>query len=137
MQIVAPIDIEDALRIDVGAIMRSRGCDALFCAPPAPDHLRPDTVCFTSLGGSVQSEAGNDHGISVDCWASTDAAALRLCNSVCGIVTALPLFEVETGTHYTSSDVGMPYLNPDPQRPNLPRATFNCNIGARGALVEI
>ena len=45
MQVVRPIDIEDALRVDVAEFLDQ---DVACCAPPAPDDLVPMTVCFTS-----------------------------------------------------------------------------------------
>ena len=130
MQVVKPNDIEDALRLDVGAILTASGIDAVCVAPPVPDDLAADTVCFTSTGGRGVSAVAYSHGVSVDCWASTEADAIALANAVCGIVGALPWFE--TANAYPYAECDMPYLNPDPYRPTLPRATFNANVTMRG-----
>ena len=127
MQLVKPIDIEDALRIDISL-------EGVSCfAPPAPDNLLPDSVCFTVVGGASMFAVGHEYDVSVDCWAMTDAAALDLANTICGEVCSLPLKTLESGRHYVTSDVNaIPYLNPDPLRPTLPRATFRATVGIRG-----
>lgn len=129
MQIVAPVDVEDAIREDVGALVAAK-----CCAPPAPDDLRPNTVCFTSLGGRAQTEVSHIYRISVDCWASTDAEAVALACEVAGIVSSLPVRKL-AHEWKTSSLNATPYLNPDPLRPTLPRATFAADVSLRGAYI--
>ena len=130
MQITKPNDIEDCLRSDIGAILTRLGYNVICFAPPAPDDVKPDSVCFTSTGGVPVAPVAYSHGVSVDCWASTDAEAMQLANDVCGIIGALTFYETEGVYPYT--EVNMPYLNPDPNRPLLPRATFNANVTLRG-----
>ena len=79
MQVVRPIDIEDALRVDVAEFLDQ---DVSCCAPPAPDDLVPMTVCFTSLGGGSQSVVSHEYDLSVDVWASTIEDAVDLADKV-------------------------------------------------------
>lgn len=130
MQITQPRDVEDCLRTDIGAILARMGRDVLCCAPPVPDDLKPNTVCFTSTGGVPVAVVAYSHGVSVDCWAATDADAMSLANEICGIVGAIGYYE--TRYVYPDTDINLPYLNPDPDRPLLPRATFNANVTLRG-----
>lgn len=127
MQIVKPIDIADALRRDVGAMLDG----VLCCAQPAPDDLRADTVCFSIRGGSEQTAVATEYGVAVDCWAGTFAEAIDLANTVYYAIQRLALYG---GDHavYTTVRGNAPYPNPDPLRPTLPRATFNVQVGARG-----
>ena len=129
MQVVRPIDIEDALRVDVADFLDQ---DVACCAPPAPDDLRPMTVCFTSLGGGAQSVVSHEYDLSVDCWASTIEDAVDLAAEVQGIVASLPYRETTSGRHYVTADPMAPYINPDPRRPLLPRCTFRATVGIRG-----
>jgi len=129
MQIVKPIDIEDKLRTDIGALL---GQGYTVCAPPAPDDLSAKTVCIISAGGSAQGIVANDYGIIVDCWDATPADAMALACTVHGLLCSLPLQSIASGTVYTSVNGANPYNNPDPRRPLLPRATFTANVGARG-----
>ena len=128
MQIVKPIDIEDALRTDIGAFL---GQGYTVCAQPAPDSLSANTVCVTCAGGSTQGIVANDYGIVVDCWCATIADAVELANTVHGYLFSLPL-QSTSGAVYTTVNGNNPYINPDPRRPLLPRVTFTANVGARG-----
>lgn len=131
MQISAPIDIEDALRADVGGL-----CELRCFAPPAPDSLAPGSVCFTSVGGTAQTEVSHEYSVSVDCWAKDYAQAMADANEVAGIVAALPFMELPSGRCYVTAEINAtPYINPDPLRPTLPRATFRAEVGIRGASI--
>ena len=130
MQITRPNDIEDSLRTDIVTILARQGLEVSCFAPPAPDNLKPQSVCFTSTGGIAVTPVAYSHGVSVDCWAATDAEAMAIANAVCGIVGALTFYETE-GV-YPETSVNLPYLNPDPNRPTMPRATFNANVTMRG-----
>lgn len=130
MQLVSPIDVEDALRVDIGTLT-----DAECFAPPAPDSLKVHSVCFTSVGGVPMGAVGNEHDVSIDCWDESDAAALYLANEIAGLVASLPLRDLYR--HYVTASVNaLPYLNPDPQRPTIPRATFRATVGVRGKSIS-
>lgn len=133
MQVVEPIDVEDALRVEIAAAITG----IVACAPPAPDDLAPGTVCVTRLGGGPQTPVSHEHDVSVDVWAATDAAAMALADSVQGVIATLPLRESASGATWTSSDPMIPYPNPDPHRPTVPRATFRATVGARGVTITI
>lgn len=130
MQLVKPIDIENALRLDVGELLPG----VLCCAQPAPDDLHAGTVCFSVKGGSELTAVANSYGVAVDCWASDYGNALELANDVCGAIQRLAILG---GSHavYKTVQVNTPYPNPDPLRPTLPRATFNVQVGARGVSI--
>lgn len=129
MQVVSPIDIEDALRVDLAAII---GDSVTCCAPPAPDDLEAMTVCATALGGDEQTVVSYEYDVSVDCWAATWAEAQALAREVAGIVASLPYRTPTSGRHYATASAMPPYPNPDPRRPLLPRATFRATVGLRG-----
>lgn len=134
MQIVSPIDIEDALRIDLSEIVP----DTTFYASPVPDDLGADedsvedTVAFTQLGGGAASPVSNEHDVSVDVWAETPGRAFALANKIHGIIVSLPVRQFKSGRDYKSAAALLPYINPDPARPLIPRYTFSATIGIRG-----
>jgi len=128
MQVVRPIDIEDALRVDLGELAG----DAIVCAQPAPDDLVAMTVCVVALGGGAQTQVSHEYDVSVDCWAATWAEAQALACEVAGIVASLPYRTPTSGRHYVTASAMPPYINPDPRRPLLPRATFRATVGLRG-----
>lgn len=134
MQIVEPMDIEDALRIDVGEVLKTCNLKprAKCTASPAPDDLKAHTVTFTQLGGAEQSEVSHVYDVSVDVWAAKPGDALKLANKVQGIIASLPMRVFSSGRQYKTADARIPYPNPDPNRPRLPRFSFNASIGIRG-----
>lgn len=134
MQIVEPMDIEDALRIDIGEVLKPcKMKPPIKCtASPAPDDLKAHTVTFTQLGGAKQSEVSHVYDVSVDVWAAKPGEALKLASKVQGIIASLPIREFASGRQYKTAEARIPYPNPDPNRPRLPRCSFNASIGIRG-----
>ena len=131
MQIVAPVDVEDALRLELDAATTHVTC----CAAPAPDALTANTVCVTRLGGGSQGPVAHEHDLSIDCWSTTPKKAMALADQVQAIVATLPIRTSVSGVTWTTSSPMVPYPNPDPHRPLLPRATFRATVGARGVPV--
>lgn len=129
MQIVKPIDIEDALRVDLSEIV----ANVRIFAPPAPDDLGARCVQVMCVGGAKQTAVSFEYSVRIDCWESTEAAAIALANDVAGAVNALIFGEPQSGRHYVTAEINAtPYINPDPNRPTLPRASFRAEIGIRG-----
>lgn len=135
MQLVAPIDIEDALRTDIGAVCASLQMTVKCFAPPPPDDLSAGSLMVTSVGGASATEVSNEHDVSIDVWAKTPADAMELACKAAGIVASLPLRESASRQYKTAEVNALPYLNPDPNRPLLPRATFRATVGVRGTAV--
>lgn len=129
MQIVQPIDIEDALRVDVGEYASGFLC----CAQPAPDDLEPGTVCFMAVGGSSATEVSHEYSVRVDVWERTDADAIASANYIAGVIASLSLRDPASGRHYLDAQINaIPYLNYDPLRPTMPRASFRVEVALRG-----
>ena len=129
MQLVKPIDIEDALRTDLATLESGWTC----FAPPAPDNLAAKSLMVTSLGGAPETEVSNAHDVSIDVWADTMAEAVEMANKAAGYIASLPLRTFASGRHYLTAEINaLPYINPDPNRPLLPRATFRATVGIRG-----
>lgn len=129
MQLVKPIDIEDALRTDLATLESGWTC----FAPPAPDNLAAKSLMVTSLGGAPQTEVSNAHDVSIDVWAATIEDAVKMANDAAGYVASLPLRTFASGRQYLTAEINaLPYINPDPNRPLLPRATFRATVSIRG-----
>ena len=122
MQIVRPIDAEDALR----AYLSERlGVDAF--APPAPDDIAPPCICVERVGGGRESAVSHEHDVLVHCWASDEAGAVDLADRACGELSRMPVMGGAT-----TARCNLPALVPDPFRPTIPRARFAATIGMRG-----
>lgn len=131
MQLVKPIDIEDALRTDIAEAINDSSVSCF--APPAPDNLAAPSVMVTSLGGAPASEVSNEHDVSIDVWGDTMADAMDGANYFAGLITSLPLWTFASGRSYSTAEINaLPYINPDPNRPLIPRATFRATVGIRG-----
>ncbi len=114
------------MRTDLAAIL---GSGYSVFAPPQPDALAANSVMVTSLGGASHDEVSNEHDVSIDVWASTEAAAVTLANDVAGYVASLPMRAASYKDAYINA---LPYINPDPTRPLLPRVTFRATVTVRG-----
>ena len=122
MQLASPIDIEDALRIDLAALLD----DCRVFAPPIPADLRAHDVLIERVGGARVSGVSHEHDVSIDCYAADDADAVILANRVHGIISSLPLRD--TSTQYSAATANLPYMNHDPRSPQLSRCTFRATL---------
>ena len=130
MQVVFPIDIEDALRIDLSALDGNHR----YFAPPVPSDLTGGDVFITRVGGGEISDASHDYDVSIDCYAVDDATAVELSNDVHGLVCSLPLRS--TSTQYSNARANLPYANFDPRAPQLARQTFRATVICPGKRIE-
>lgn len=133
MNLTTPRDVEDALRRDLAPYMTG----TTVCAQPAPDALAAKTVCIVALGGGSATPVSYEHDLVAYAWDSTPGDAIALANTVCGLLGSMPLRASAAGVTYTTCDVDAPYLDPDPDRPTLPRATVRATIGVRGVATTI
>ena len=130
MQVVYPIDIEDALRTDLSALYEG----ARFFAPPIPPDLKANDVLIERVGGARVCPASHEYDVSVDCYAEDDAAAVELSNEVQGLLTSLPVRG--TFTQYSNANAGVAYQNYDPRAPQLARQTFRATVICPGNHID-
>lgn len=139
-ELVTPIDIEAAM----AGWLESNGVTA--SAPPlSQDYTdRLPFVLITRTGGSQRSRVLSAHSIDVDVYAATWAEAQTSANRIAGIVAkaeAEDITWVEDGRTlwcpcYTSQ-ANLPYNNPDPRHPNVPRVTFSATVTTRAFVSEL
>ena len=135
-----PIDIEAALAAALGSVF---GTDVGVSAPPLPaGYTAGPFVLITRTGGTqLPGHAGRvytTHSVSIDCYADTWATAQNLASWAAGVLMALPgetlAYDWLEDPNYPCEvpvytvDCGMPYTNPDPMHPNVPRVTFTANL---------
>lgn len=128
MQIVNPIDIEDALRADLAELLT----ETSVYAQPAPDDLAANSVCVNCLGGFPTSPVSHGYDVLLDAWGATPGAAMELANRVAGFVSSLPIRSFASCNDWKTAEINPPYNNPDPSRPRIPRCTFRATLGIRG-----
>lgn len=125
-----PADIEGALAAQF----------ANTSAPPLPedfDGLLPYAL-FTRVGGSISERVVNSHSLSIDVYDATWASAQASAAALLEAVTALEgrtIVWIEGATQQSTPiytvDCAIPYNNPDPLHPNVPRVTFTATVTAR------
>lgn len=143
MQIVSPIDIEDALRIDLTTLYSALGITGVtFSAPPVEPTLGelPATgviVCFKRVGGSRDALVVDTHAVSVDLYAATWADAIDEANRLAGVIAQLP-YQSSTAMQYHAVDIATaPYALPDTSNPVQPRVRMLIDIIAKAAITEL
>lgn len=131
MQLAYPIDIEDAMRVDLAALLS----DCRVFAPPIPPDLRENDVMITRVGGARVSGVSHEHDVSIDCYAADDATATALSNEVYALVCSLPVRD--TSTQYSDVSAMLPSSQPDPRAPTLARYTFRATVITPGEKLTI
>lgn len=123
MQLASPIDIEDALRIDLAALLD----DCRVFAPPIPADLKASDVFIDPMGGARVTPVSFEQDVSIGCYAQDEADARALADSVCGIVGSLPIRD--TSTQYSEASINVtPYMDNDPRAPQLSRYSFRATL---------
>lgn len=130
MQVVEPIDIADALRVDLSEIVDDM---RLFCTPIPPD-LEAGDVIIEQLGGSRVSGSSNVYDVTFGVYEIDDDAALSAANMLYGIVISLPIRD--TSTQYSSVSASLPYSDYDPRAPQLARQSFRASVICPGIKIE-
>lgn len=143
MQIVAPIDIEDALRIDLTTLYETLDIAGVtFSAPPVEPTLGelPATgvvVCFRRVGGTRDDLVVDTHAVSVDVYAATWADAIDEANRLAGVIAQLP-YQATTRIRYQAVEIATaPYELPDTSNPVLPRSRMLINFIVKAAVEEL
>lgn len=122
-----PIDVEAALV----ALAQAFGVD--MCAYPVPSNLGvrlPLTVCQRT-GGATSSKVLDAHDISLDCYAATWDAAVQAANDACGLIHEAEGQTMGGNRCIKAQLRTLPYNNPDPLRPDLPRVTLSATLTMR------
>ena len=71
-----------------------------------------------------------NNSVDFDVYALTESDAMETASELCGWIRDLEGETVET-TCYASEVTSLPYNNPDPRHPNLPRTTIKAQILVR------
>lgn len=130
MQVVKPIDIEDALRVDLAAQLPNY---RVMAQPVPPDLKRGDVVIYSTGGGNVSS-ASSEYSVSIDAYGIDEEEACNIARSVHGVFSALPL--LSTVGQYNNATALPPYHNYDQRAPQLARYTFAGQVICPGERLE-
>lgn len=121
--ICRPIDIEDELQ----AYLNANGIRA--CATPVPANLAPPMCVVWRTGGEQRAYVQDVQRVSIDCYGESVAGAMRTAHDAVALVRDLSGRTI--GTFCYASSASLPHLNPDPDHPTIPRATFSAEVVTR------
>ncbi|MBW3077690.1 hypothetical protein [Bifidobacterium simiiventris] len=127
-----PVDVEDLLVREL-----THGLDdATACAPPLPrdfDQHMPHLL-VTRTGGTRLNMVIDQHLLSIDVRAPTWMQATQAADRAAGLVATLP---IQPGSLFDWRDAQittLPYANPDPDHPGIPRVTFAAQLACRATI---
>ena len=139
MQLLATVDIEDALQRDLSEAARLSGFSIGVSATPVPDNLG-ETIPYavvTKVGGSRSDIVVDEHFVSIDVWDKRWALVTDSASKMVALLLALPDMP-DTSVDYLKIDLQIsPYNNPDIRHVDLPRATFTAAVTTRSAVLAI
>lgn len=132
MQIVKPIDMDEALAAELAARIPTASVNAA----PAPDGIGAGAIVVQTLGGTDQSPVSDLFDVVVYCYAATYGAAMGMGAEVAAAIRGIQLEgPAVAGTEWTTTSANPPYEDPDPDRPTLRRATVRATVAARGTAI--
>ena len=108
-----PADIEHVLALGVPGVY----------APPVPPDMQPPYSAAFATGGSRSDYVRDVRYVDIDTWAATEGEAIA---DACALVPAVETLVGQTIDGATVERVSvttLPYVNPDPNRPDVSRAT--------------
>lgn len=135
MQALKPIDFAAVV-----AEMVTAALGYAASATPIPEDLGASLpyVVVYNVGGvrDARSRVLDTGALSVDVYAETPAQAMDACARVAALIDALP----DAGGAvqvYAAQVTTLPYDNPDPRHPTIPRATCAADVVTRGEVITI
>lgn len=133
-----PLDIEDALRVDLSTAASLGGFSISIAAPPVPYDLGTSLpyAMVERIGGQRDDIVVDTHDVAIDVWADSWADAQLAADKLLGLLCGLPYADDELEHDYLGVQVNaLPYNNPDPDHQDVPRVSFTAFVTARA--VEI
>lgn len=125
------IDIETAL---YNALTLSQYYASAHNLPASLGENLPH-VHVVRTGGFTSDRVIDTNNIDFDVYASDAADAMSAACTLCGWVRGLEGEDIGSPV-YSSEIVTLPYHNPDPRHPTVPRVTFKAQIIVRTAEAE-
>jgi hypothetical protein len=143
MQILVPVDIEDALRVDLADLYERLGITGVdFSAMPVPATLGdlPATrtlVTIRRVGGSRTSLVVDTHAVSLDVYAGTWAESIAEANRLAGVLCSLPRVDDLSITYHEVEITNQPVELPDTTDPVLPRVRLSASVSVKSDIIEM
>jgi len=126
-------DVEDWLRQDIPAALQ--GIYSIYgAAPPVPENIGANLplVIPERIGGNRYSLVIDSHTVAFDVYAHTWAEAQEAAGQVVAAINELPFRTSNAaGVYYSTQITTLPYNNPDPRHPDIPRVSVNASVATR------
>lgn len=137
MQGLKTLDVEDAIRQDLGGLLS--GYTAI--ASPVPETLGANLplVVVYRLGGSRTSRVIDEHDLSIDVYAKRWSLAMDAANTAVAALESLADSDpLTSGVDWLDAYVTtFPYNNPDPDHEDIPRVTFAATVICRPEVINL
>lgn len=137
MSCLKPRDVEDAIRLDLAAMLTGY----TVIAPPIPETLGTSLpfVVVTRLGGGRSDLIIEEHDVSIDVYAKRWSTAQDAANTVVAALTEFgDMDELASGVDWLDASINaLPYNNPDPRHSDLPRVTFSAMVTCRPEAIDL
>lgn len=125
---IIPADIEYIVAQSLGDIPAG--------PPPVPAGMVPPYVVVWRTGGDRYAVAIDRNLVSIDVYADDWGAAVELAGRAVGAVAAMQ-GELCEGVQIGAVTITtLPYTNPDPNNPTIPRVTFAAEIISKAITTE-
>lgn len=125
MGIVAtPADVESVIASALSGVY----------APPIPMGMEPPYSAVVATGGVRRGRVRDVRYVDVDTWAADEEAALAEAASIVPRMEALEAATVGGVAVSRVECTTLPYVNPDPRRPELARATASYEVALRAII---
>lgn len=124
-----PVDAEALLVQEVTRLIP----DIYVCAPPLPANIEQTLphILITRTGGSRTNIVMDEHQLSIDVRAPTWAQATNLADQVTGSIAQLADDPHSLNDWRAATILTLPYANPDPSHPTIPRMTSLVSLSCR------
>lgn len=103
-------------------------------APPVPMGMAPPFSAVVATGGSRRDRVRDVRYVDVDTWAEDEESALAEAASIVPRMEALESATVGGVAVSRVACTTLPYVNPDPRRPELARATASYEVALRAVI---
>lgn len=120
---MVPVEIEGIL-----AELATRETGIPSSAPPLPPDLIPPMYQFSRIGGSSSNLVSDSHNVRIHVYADTWEQAQILANRCVGWLKGVQFSDNPINSVGINA---LPYNNPDPNHPTIPRASFTAIVGCR------
>lgn len=143
MQVTIPVDIEEALRVDLSDLYAELGkTNVDFVATVLPADLGEipqgrGLIYLKRTGGTRNDIVHDTMALIADVYFDTWNESIAEADFLAGVIAQLPYID-STSIQYLTTDIStMPYALPDTSNPIFPRVRMLVEVGVKARIESI